>query len=94
MFRKGQDRTMGRLFAQRASGELKGLILPYLGMKDEALQRDADVGSLPDDFVARNQVIGYPTDFRAMNETDLERLSRRGEQLTYLLTDAYWRDPR
>lgn len=93
MFRKGQDRTMGRLFAQRTSGELKGLILPYLGMKDEALQKDANVGSLPEDFVTRNQVIGYPTDFRAMSETDLEHLSRRGEQLTNLLIDAYWGDP-
>ncbi|MFQ5568248.1 MAG: patatin-like phospholipase family protein [Rhodothermales bacterium] len=94
MFRKGQDRTMGQLFAQRASGDLEVLILPYLGMKDEALHRDADVGPLPDDFVVQNQVIGYPTDFRAMSESDLDRLSGRGEQLTYLLTDAYWIDSR
>lgn len=90
MFRKGQDRTMGNLFAQRAAGVLKGLILPYLGMKDESLHRDPAVGSLPDDFVFRNQVIGYPTDFRAMKEIDLDRITRRGEQLTHLLIDAYW----
>lgn len=47
MFRKGQDRTMSHLLDQHASGDLKVLILPYLGMKDEALQRDANVGSLP-----------------------------------------------
>ena len=81
---------MSHLFDQRASGDLEELILPYLGMKDEALQRDPNVGSLPEDFVTRNQVIGYPTDFRAMNETDLKHLSRRGEQLTDLLVDAYW----
>ena len=90
MFRKGQDCTMSHLFDQRASGELKGLIFPYLGMRDETLQRDTNVGSLPKDFVTRNHVIGYPTDFRAMNETDLEHISRRGEQLTHLLADAYW----
>ncbi len=90
MFRKGQDRTMSHLFDQRASGDLNALILPYLGMKDEALQRDLNVGSLPEDFVKRNQVIGYPTDFRAMGEVDLEKISRRGEQLAHLLADAYW----
>ncbi len=88
--RKGQDRSMSHLFNQRASGELKGLILPYLGMKDESLQQDTKIGTFPTDFVTRSQVIGYPTDFRAMNKTDLDLLSRRGEQLTYLLADAYW----
>lgn len=90
MFRKGQDRIVSHLFNQRESGELKGLILPYLGMQDEALQRDTKIGALPEDFVTRNQIIDYPTDFRAMTETDLDLLSRRGEQLTYLLADAYW----
>lgn len=91
ILRKGQDRIMNNLFKdRRTSDELKTLILPYLGTKDESLQRDANVGNLPQDFVTRDQVMGYPTDFRAMSEVDLELISRRGEQLTNLLLDAYW----
>ena len=88
--RKSQDRTMSHLFNQRKTGELKGLILPYLGTKDKSLQQDPKIGILPEEFITRSDVIGYPTDFRAMNETDLDLLSKRGEQLTYLLVDAYW----
>lgn len=89
-FRKGQDRTMGRLFDQRASGDLNGLVLPYLGMKDESLTRGGGAAPLPPGFVTREEIVGYPTDFSSMSERDVERLSRRGEQLTSFLLDAHW----
>lgn len=92
MFRKGQDRAVSRLFALRASGDIEALMLPYLGMRDESLLRDAVMPSLPDGFVKREKVIGYPTDFRAMSGTDLYRLTQRGEQLTRVLIEAYWSD--
>ena len=88
--RKGEERTVRRLFSLREAGDLKMFALPYLGMRDESLRRDPAVGPLPKDFVTREQVISYPTDFRAMSEEDLKRLSRRGEQLTHLLIKAHW----
>jgi len=91
-FRKAQDRTVSGLFGQREAGSLKRFVLPYLGMKDESLEFDPRVGPLPDNFVRREDVIGYPTDFRGMSDGDLARLSRRGEQITRLLLDAYWPD--
>ena len=90
MLRKSQNHSMSHLFNQRRSGELKGLLLPYLGMTDKSLQEDPKIGTLPEDFVTRSEVMGYPTDFRAMSEKNLDLLSGRGEQLTYLLADAYW----
>ena len=89
-FRKAQDRTVGGLFGQLEAGNLERFVLPYLGMKDESLKRDSRVGPLPEDFVYRNDVIGYPTDFRSMSDDDFNRLSRRGEQLTRLLLNTYW----
>ena len=89
-FRKAQDRTVGGLFRQRDAGQLDGFVLPYLGMKDKSLEQDPAVGPLPDDFVRQGEVVGYPTDFRAMSDGDFHRLSRRGEQLTNLLLDAHW----
>jgi len=89
-FRKAQDRTVRGLFGQLQAGHLESFVFPYLGMKDESLERDSRVGPLPEDFVYRNNVIGYPTDFRSMSDDDFTRLSRRGEQLTRLLLDAYW----
>lgn len=90
MFRKGQDRTIKHLFLQRKSGELKTLVLPYLGMMDDALRQDPNIGPLPDDLVTRNQVIGYPTNFCGMSPLDRKLLAKRGEQLTHLLVEAYW----
>jgi integrative and conjugative element protein (TIGR02256 family) len=89
-FRKAQDQTVRGLFLLRKTGSLSHLVLPYLGMRDESLERDPAVGALPSDFVRRERVIGYPTDFRAMSDEDFNRLSSRGEQLTNLLIDAYW----
>ena len=49
---------MSHLFNQRRSGELKGLLLPYLGMTDKSLQEDPKIGTLPEDFVTRSEVMG------------------------------------
>ena len=88
--RKGEDRTVSRLFSLQEAGDLKVFVLPYLGMKDDSLRRDPAVDPLPEDFVTRDQVISYPTDFRAMSDYDFNLLSQRGEQLTHLLVKAHW----
>jgi integrative and conjugative element protein (TIGR02256 family) len=82
-FRKLQDAGRAGLHADAAQGVLRGFLMPYLG------QQDHELPWLPPDLVPRNEVADYPTDFAAMQNADIELLSRRGEQLTRLLLDAH-----
>lgn len=80
--RKVQDATMKRLHQHKDANLIKGFILPYLGQVDK---------SLPfywPNLIKREEV-NYPTNFRPMNNRDIELLSTRGEQLTRLLIDFY-----
>ena len=83
VFRKAQDATLQRLHMYKQANLIKGFILPYLGQQDAALPLR------PPDLVRREEVLGYPTDFAAMPVNDLDRLTRRGEQLTRLLLAQY-----
>jgi predicted acylesterase/phospholipase RssA len=82
-FRKLQDGGRGRLHTLTESGALAGFAMPYLGQQDGALP------AAPADLIPRGSVADYPTDFRAMNSKTIALLSRRGEQLTNALLDAY-----
>jgi NTE family protein len=62
---------------------LKGFVLPFLG------QQDAVLAIRPPDLVTRDQVAGYPTNFARMKPVDLERLTKRGEQLTRLMIEQH-----
>jgi len=81
--RRVQDSAMARLHALRATGALKGFVLPYLG------QIDGSLPIPPRDLVPRAEVIDYPTDFAPMPAAWIDRLSRRGEQLTRTLIEFY-----
>jgi NTE family protein len=81
--RRVQDSLMNRLHYLKSSGSIKGFILPYLGQLDDRLPWK------PGTLVAREEVIGYPTDFAAMGEKWIDRLSSRGEQLTRCLLSQY-----
>ena len=70
---------MKRLFELCDAGKLRTVVLPYLGQDDSRLKHR------PDDLVTREEAYAYPTDFVAMSEEWIERLSRRGEQLTKAL---------
>jgi NTE family protein len=83
VFRKVQDVGLQRLHMHKSSGTLKGFILPYLGQQDRALP------IRPPDLVRRNEVFGYPTDFAAMSDENICKLSKRGEQLTRILLAHY-----
>jgi NTE family protein len=83
VFRKLQDSTLQRLHMYKRANMINGFILPYLGQQDEGLP------IRPPDLVPRDDVIGYPTDFAAMSQKNLDRLTRRGEQLTRLLIAHY-----
>jgi len=83
VFRKAQDATVKRLHLLRSSGHLQGFILPFLGQQDNALP------IRPPDLITREEVLDYPTNFAAMPEGDINRLTMRGEQLTRLLLKYY-----
>jgi len=83
VFRKVQDAALQRLHMYKQAGSIKGFILPYLGQQDNALPFPVPK------LVRREDVYGYPTNFAAMAEKDIERLALRGEQLTRLLLNHY-----
>lgn len=70
---------MHPLHTLEAGGQIKGFVLSYLGQSDSTLPCP------PPDLVRREEVFGYPTDFAAMTGDNIEKLSKRGEQLTRLL---------
>lgn len=83
---RAQNLAMTRLFDLKQSGAIKGFLLPYLG------QNDARLKCPPSDLVTRAMAAGYPTDFSGMPQAWIDRLSRRGEQLTRaLIAEHGWR---
>jgi NTE family protein len=78
VFKKGQDAAMNRLFMHQKKGSMKGFMLAYLGMKDEEL----DASVVPEGFIGRRLVMGYPTDFSAMKKKNIRLLTERGRQVT------------
>lgn len=85
-FRKRQDGIKKDLHEYLKYGKIDGFIFSYLGQNDNALPK------LPKDFITNDQVNTYPTDFKAMEEKDIELLTKRGEQLTRLLISYYQPD--
>lgn len=73
---RAQNATMKRLFDLKAAGRLANFALPYLDQEDGRLE------FAPADLVRRTEVVGYPTNFSAMPTEWIEKLSKRGEQLT------------
>jgi NTE family protein len=76
---RAQNFGMSRLFDLKKAGALKGFIIPYLGQADNKLAFP------PPDLVTRETAAAYPTDFSGMSSEWIERLSKRGEQLTLAL---------
>ena len=54
-------------------------MLPYLGQNDRRLKFPTG------DLITREEAYAYPTDFSAMPGEWIDKLSRRGEQLTKAL---------
>jgi NTE family protein len=81
--RRTQTMSFDLLHRMAASGEITGFLLPYLGMSDARLP------AAPSDLVSRDETSQYPTNFNPMLERDRRNLSKRGEQITIALLDAY-----
>ena len=83
VFRRATTQGYGTLHTLVETGKIGGFILPYLGQQDKRLPFQ------PGEFVTREQVVSYPTDFSPMTSENIELLSKRGKQLTLLLIDHY-----
>ena len=83
VMRKVQDATKKRLHDYTIEGHLDGFVYAALG------QIDRRVPLKPANWVDRDEVIRYPTDFSAMSTADIRRLSGRGEAITRALVTQY-----
>lgn len=83
VFDRAQNAAMHRLHEAQRTGQIKHFAFPYLGQQDRQLPNP------PPDLVRREEAHAYPTDFNAMPSEWIDRLSRRGEQLTLCLVKAY-----
>lgn len=81
--RRCQSMTQNLLHRMSTNGEIQGFVMPYLGQKDSALPLK------PTDLVPREATVDYPTNFNAMSKRNIERISKRGEQLTRCLIETY-----
>lgn len=73
---RAQNAAMKRLFDLKESGKISGFVLAYLGQIDSRLKFP------PNDLITREEAYDYPTDFSAMSKEWIDRLGKRGEQLT------------
>ncbi|MEO9594303.1 patatin-like phospholipase family protein [Rhodopirellula bahusiensis] len=85
-FRQVQTGTQSRLHQWREHERIKGFVYAYLGQQDRRLTNP------PDDFVPRDRVVNYPTDFSPMPAADIAAISKRGEQLTNMLMELHCSD--
>jgi NTE family protein len=83
IFDRAQNAAIHRLHEAQRTGQIKSFLFPYLG------QLDRNLPNPPADLVRREEAHAYPTDFNAMSDEWIERLSLRGEQLTQCLALAY-----
>lgn len=81
--RRVQDSAMNRLHQLASAKQIKGFAMPYLG------QIDARLPHTPEPFVNRESVVNYPTNFAAMSDDWIEKLSSRGYQQTKILVPHY-----
>ncbi len=81
---RSQNAATKRLFDLKNAGVLRNVLLPYLGQDDRRLKYP------PHDLVTREDAYAYPTDFSAMPHEWIDKLSRRGEQLTRAVIAEHW----
>lgn len=85
VMKRNQDTSMNTLHKYRENNEIKGFIMPYLGQQDKALYSiEKDLTNL-----VKREEVNYPTDFNAMKISDIEKISKRGEQLTEMFLKNY-----
>ena len=83
IMRKVGDATKRRLHHHLAEGRIDGFVYVGLGQMDKRIHPKTG------NWIARESVIDYPTDFCAMSEDDIEKLTGRGEAIARALATRY-----
>ena len=83
VMRKVQDATKQRLHDHAKAGRIDSFVYAALG------QDDRRVALKPANWADRDEVIRYPTNFSAISDVDIHRLSCRGEAMTRALVTQY-----
>ena len=80
---RAENASIQRLFEHKACGEFENVALAYLG------QNDVELEMKPPDYVDKESVYDYPTNFSAMTPEMIDRLVRRGEQQMRLVIEQH-----
>ncbi len=83
VMRKVQDATKQRLHTHAEHGAIDRFLYVHLGQLDDR------VPLKPANWISREAVLAYPTDFSAMSPEDIQRLASRGETITRALVAQY-----
>lgn len=83
VMRKVQDATKQRLHMHAKNGDIDSFLYIGLGQQDQLIPFK------PGNWVERERVVNYPTDFYAMSEPDISAISNRAEALTRALATQY-----
>ena len=83
---RAQNATMKRLFDLSASGKIGPFLLAYIGQDDRRLAKPVP------GLITAGASAGYPTDFSAMSDDWIDKLSGRGETLVRSLLAEHWPD--
>lgn len=84
--RRVQSLNFKLLFEFKKNEKIKGVVLAYLGQDDSRLPAPNNL------LVKREDVIDYPTDFKAMKLNDLNKIRDRGEQVMSLQIETHLKD--
>ncbi|RSN64691.1 hypothetical protein DMH08_17115 [Actinomadura sp. WAC 06369] len=82
-YNKTQDAARAQLNLAAQHGSIRGFLHAYLAMQDRNMPVPVT------DYVSREKVVTYPTDFRAVPAEHFRHLTLRGEQLTRVLLAHY-----
>lgn len=83
VMRKVQDATKQRLHSHAEHGAIDRFLYVHLGQLDDR------VPLKPANWISREDVLAYPTDFSAMSPEAMQRLAMRGETITRALVTQY-----
>lgn len=84
IMKRNQDAQFDLLHKHQENKLIDKFLLSYLGMKDE------DLGDVSYDFIRREEVCNYPTNFSAMDKKDMDKLIMRGYEVTKCAIKKHW----
>lgn len=77
-----ENQSINKLFEAKQRNQIHNIIYSHLGQDDKQL-----ISSIPN-LTKKESVCDYPTNFNAMNEKNIELITKRGEQLTAYLIET------